>query len=393
MFPVEQFRRDTPGCTGRIHLNNAGCSLHPQIVVDTVTNYLRDEAIYGGYELAAERQDAIQDFYRAAATLLHTQPHQIAFVNSATDGFSKALSTLPFAAGDHIVTTINDYVSSQIQFTALQQRFGVQIVYAANTETGEVDVEDVRRLIRTYNPKLVSITHVPNNTGMIQPVYEIGALCAEADVWFFVDACQSAGQIPLDVSAMQCDFLSFSMRKFMRGPRGAGVLYVSQKALDAGLMPMLPDMRGADWTGKFAFEALNDARRFEYVEQSYALLLGSAVAMRYYLQADVDAVHAYTNALCAYARAQLSAMPHITLLDKGKHTSNIISLVSAKSDIHTFRDILFQHGIQCGAANKKFALLDFTAKEVEGAVRISPHYYNTQAEIDRLIEVIQETGI
>ncbi len=258
MFPVQQFRDDTPGCSDIIHFNNAGCSLPPKSVVEVVTQFLQEEAKAGGYELAALRSADIEDFYAAAASILNAHPHQIAFVNSATDGFTKALSSISFAPGDVILTSINDYVSSQIQFAALQQRFGIRIEYAQNTPTGEVDVEDIDRLIKTLHPKLVSITHVPNNTGLVQPVAEIGALCAKAGVWYFVDACQSAGQIPLDVQKMHCDFLSFSMRKFMRGPRGTGALFVSQRALDAGLMPMLPDMRGADWTGKglFAHESV-----------------------------------------------------------------------------------------------------------------------------------------
>lgn len=393
MFPVQAYRNDTPGSADIIHFNNAGCSLHPQPVVDAVTNYIIEEARIGGYELAAQRSSDIDDFYLSAAAILHAQPHQIAFVNSATDGFTKALSAIRFDAGDVILTSINDYVSSQIQFAALQQRFGVRIVYAQNTISGEVDVANIELLIRQHHPKLVSITHVPNNTGLVQPIAEIGALCAKAGIWFFVDACQSAGQIPLDVQHIQCDFLSFSMRKFMRGPRGAGALYVSQRALDAGLMPMLPDMRGADWTGKGTFSPFTDAKRFEYIEQSYALVIGAAVAMRYYQQADPHAIFAYNQSVSNYFRNQLQALPHITLLDKGTLPCNIISLVSAKSDILTFKNTLVEHGINCGAAGKKFALLDFMQKEVEGAVRLSPHYYNTIEEVDRVIEVINRTGI
>lgn len=393
MFPVQQFRDDTPGCSDIIHFNNAGCSLPPKSVVEVVTQFLQDEAKAGGYELAALRSADIEDFYAAAASILNAHPHQIAFVNSATDGFTKALSSISFAPGDVILTSINDYVSSQIQFAALQQRFGIRIEYAQNTPTGEVDVEDIDRLIKALHPKLVSITHVPNNTGLVQPVAEIGALCAKAGVWYFVDACQSAGQIPLDVQTMHCDFLSFSMRKFMRGPRGTGALFVSQRALDAGLMPMLPDMRGADWTGKGSYTPLPDAKRFEYIEQSYALVIGAAAAMRYYENANPHAVFTYTQQLTQYFRTQLSALPHITLLDKGKLTCNIISLVSAKSDIMTFRNTLVQNGINCGAAGKKFALLDFIQKDVEGAVRLSPHYYNTFEEVGQVIEVIKRTGI
>lgn len=393
MFPVDRYRHDTPGCGQLIHFNNAGCSLHPQVVVDTICQYLQEEARVGGYELAALRASALDGFYQAAAELLHTHSRNIAFVASATDGFSKALSAIPWQQGDVILTTLNDYVSSQIQFASLHKRFGVQVVRAANTASGEVDIASMEACIRQYHPKAICLTHVPNNTGMVQPIEAIGDLCAAHNIWYLVDACQSAGQIPLDVQRIKCDFLSFSMRKFMRGPRGAGVLFVSDKALQAGLEPLFIDMRGADWTSADAYTQMPDAKRFEYVEQSYAIVLGSAIAMRYYIDADPVEIEAYNTMLCSYARQALSQFEHIKLLDRGTKISSIISLHSERTDAVTFRNRLHANGINAGAAAKKFALLDFEQKGVEGAVRISPHYYNTISEIDQLIDVIRREGI
>lgn len=393
MFPLAQFRSDTPGCAQLIHFNNAGCSLHPKPVVDAVRQFLEEESLTGGYELAAARAKELDDLYHAGAAVLHAEPHNIAFVNSATDGFSKALSSIAFREGDVILTTINDYVSSQIQFIALEKRFGVRIVRARDAASGEADPDEIRSCIKKHRPALVSITHVPNNTGMVQPIEEIGRICAEEDIPYFVDACQSAGQLPLDVTRIQCDFLTFSMRKFMRGPRGAGLLYVSNKALERGAMPMLPDMRGADWIDAHTFTPMPDARRFEYVEQSYALILGSAVAMRYYLQAGSDAITLRNAELCDHLRKGLSEFAHIRLMDKGSKLSSIITFVSDRTAPTAFRDVLVKHGINCGAAPKKFALLDLEAKQVDGIVRISPHYYNTIEEINTMLQVIRDTGI
>ena len=393
MFPVEEFRRDTPGSALRIHFNNAGCSLHPKPIVDAIRQYLEEESYTGGYELAAARATELADFYLAGAAVLNTEPRNIAFVNSATDGYSKALSSIPFRSGDVILTTLNDYVSNQIQFIALEKRFGVRIIRSSNTPAGAADPDDLHACIRKYRPALVSMTHVPNNTGTIQPVEEIGAICVEEGIPYFVDACQSAGQLPLDVARIQCDYLTFSMRKFMRGPRGAGLLYISDRALETGAMPLLPDMRGADWIEANAFRPVQDAKRFEYVEQSNALILGSALAMRYYLAAGPNAIAERNRALCNYLRNSLEAISHITLLDTGSSLSSIISLVSARTSHPDFRDTLIRNGINCGAAMKKFALLDFEFKQVDGAVRLSPHYYNTFEEIDKLLQVIRETGI
>ena len=392
-FPVDRYRLDTLGCNDTIHFNNAGCSMHPMQVVESICNYLMEEALTGGYELAHQRASLLNDFYNLGAEMLHAAPNNIAFVSSATDGFAKALSSIPWHTGDVILTTINDYVSSQIQFASLHKRFGVEVVRAANTPQGDVDIDSIEALIKQYHPRAISITHIPNNTGMIQPVEQIGDLCEKYDIWYFVDACQSAGQIPLDVTSIKCDFLSFSMRKFLRGPRGCGMLYVSDKALKAGLEPLFIDMRGADWTEANKYQPVPDAKRFEYVEQSYGIITGAIAAMRYYLNVGPDQIALYNAELCAYARQQLSAIPHIHLQDRGARLSAIISLTSDRSDPMYFKEILNRNGINAGAASRKFALLDFDQKGVSGAVRISPHYYNTFEEVDKMIAVIKENAI
>lgn len=385
---IAKIRHDTPGVQNVKHFNNAGCSLHPVQVVETVQQYLHEESHVGGYELAAKRESEILDFYQAAAEMLNTNARNIAFVNSATDGFAKGLSAIPFKQGDYILTTLNDYVSNQIQFLSLQKRFGVQIIRAQNLPTGEVDPDSILTLIKNHRPVLVSVTHVPNNTGMIQPVEMIGDICEKEDVLYAVDVCQSAGQIPLDVKKIKCDFLSFTLRKFMRGPRGAAVLFVSDKILSRNLEPLMIDMRGADWITATSYQPIQNATRFEYVEQSYAIVIGAKVAIRYYLHLGQENVLERNRIISAYTREKLSSIPGITLMDQGKNLSNIISAISAKKNIVEIKDELNRLSINIGAAQKKFALLDFEQKHIEGTLRISPHYFNTHEEIDILADSI-----
>lgn len=392
-FPVDRLRAETPGCNSIIHFGNAGCSLPPKVVSDTVAQFIREEALYGGYEYAALRQADIDDFYTAAAAMLHCNERNIAFVNSSTDGFARALSSVPFTAGDVILTTLTDYISSQIHFLSLEKRFGVKIVRANNAATGETDLDDLEACIKKYNPVLVSVTHVPNNSGMVQPIEAIGDLCKKYDIWYLVDACQSAGQLPLNVEKIGCDFLAFATRKFMRGPRGGGVLFVSDVALEANLEPLYIDMRGAEWTAPNTYTPVPDAKRFEYTEQSYAVLTGAAVAMRYYLAVGPEKIADRNKYLSDYLRSCLQEFGHIHLLDRGKQLSAIHSLVSDKTSPTDFRNALFAHKIQVNAAPQKFALIDFLDKKVDGAVRIAPHYYNTTQEIDAMIEVIRKYDI
>lgn len=385
---ISAIRNDTPGTRLIKHFNNAGCSLHPKPVVDAVQQFLEEESLIGGYEIATKREAEIADFYTTAATMLNCKSTNIAFVSSATDGFAKALSSIPFKHGDYILTTINDYASYQIQFLSLQKRFGIQIIRAANTPSGEVDINSMHELMKKYKPVLVSVTHVPNNTGMIQPVELIGDLCEQENILYAVDVCQSAGQMPLDMQKIKCDFASFTLRKFMRGPRGAAVLFVSDKVLELGLEPLFIDMRGADWMHQNSYSPIPNATRFEFVEQSYAILVGAKVAMQYYLNLGQENVYARNRVISAYTREKLTAIPGITLMDQGNHLSNIISALPAKKNIFEIKNELNRLGINIGAAQKKFALLDFEQKHIEGTLRISPHYFNTHEEIDILVDSI-----
>ncbi|HNV31080.1 MAG TPA: aminotransferase class V-fold PLP-dependent enzyme, partial [Cyclobacteriaceae bacterium] len=272
---IELLRQQTPGCAEKIHFNNAGASLMPQSVIDAMVDHINLETTSGGYEAADLKAKEITGFYDSAAQLINCKATNIAFTSSATNSFSRALSCIPFQEGDSILLANEDYISNQIAFLSLQKRFKIKILRAASLASGGVDVDDMKHLMDAHHPKLVSLTHVPSNTGLIQPVEEVGKLCAERDIYYLVDGCQSVGQIPVDVKKIKCDFLSATMRKFLRGPRGAGFLYVSDKIINQKLEPLFIDMRGADWITADEYTPRMDARRFEDWELPYALVLGS----------------------------------------------------------------------------------------------------------------------
>jgi selenocysteine lyase/cysteine desulfurase len=258
---VARVRAETPGCASRIHFNNAGSSLPPTRVLDATIEHLRLEAEIGGYEAADHRADAIDGFYTAGAELLGCRPENIAFAANATDAFSRALSSIPFERGDVILTTRDDYISNQIAFLSLRKRLGLEIMHAPTLAEGGVDVDVMARLMRERRPRVVVATHIPTNSGLVQPVAEIGRHCRELELLYLVDACQSVGQLQLDVEAIGCDFLSATGRKFLRAPRGTGFLYVSDRALAAGYEPLFVDMRGAHWVEADRYEPVPTAAR------------------------------------------------------------------------------------------------------------------------------------
>jgi selenocysteine lyase/cysteine desulfurase len=387
---LERLRADTPGCARRVHFNNAGAGLMPIQVLEPMLDHLRLEAEIGGYEAADERAEAIADFYAATAELLGCRADNIAFAASATDAFSRALSSIPFEAGDVILTTKDDYVSNQIAFMSLRKRFGVDVVHAPTLPEGGVDVDEMAQLMRTHRPRIFVATHIPTNSGLVQPVAEIGAVCRELDLLYLVDACQSVGQYPLDVERIGCDFLSATCRKFLRGPRGSGLLYVSDRALERRLEPLFVDMRGARWAAPDDYAPVPGAARFEDWEFPYAAVIGCAHATRYALDVGLDAIAERSPLLGAHLRERLSALDGVRVLDRGRELCAIVTFTIGGRQPDDLKRELDQRCINSALSFRDYALYDFNEKDVDWCVRLSPHYYNTEQEVEEVVGVLEE---
>ena len=160
MIDFVKARKETPGCAGKVHFNNAGASLMPKVVIDAIQDYISLEAITGGYETEDIKRGEIKGFYKALGELINCKPENIAFTSSATNSFARALSCIPFRPGDTILIANEDYISNQLAFLSLQKRFGITVLRAASHAQGGVDVEDMKQLMDIHRPKLVSLTHV-----------------------------------------------------------------------------------------------------------------------------------------------------------------------------------------------------------------------------------------
>jgi selenocysteine lyase/cysteine desulfurase len=385
---LEQLRAETPGCKTKIHFNNAGASLMPQSVIDAMLQHIQLEATIGGYEAYDLKAAEVAAFYESTAKLLNCKAANIAFTSSATNAFARALSCIPFKDGDSILLANEDYISNQFAFLSMQKRFNLKILRAKSLPEGGVDVEDMKRLIELHQPKLVSLTHVPSNSGLIQPIEEVGKLCKERDIYYLVDACQSAGQLPLDIEKIHCDFLSATLRKFLRGPRGAGFLYVSDKVIQRKLEPLFIDMRGGEWINDDEYQVRMDARRFEDWELPYALVLGSKAAIDLANEVGLENIRQRNEKLCARVRTGVSQLG-LRLLDIGEKQSSIITVEIKNQKAADVLSQLRAKNINTSVGHKSFALIDFNKKKVEWALRISPHYYNTEAEVDLLLAALK----
>ncbi|MFK7979619.1 MAG: aminotransferase class V-fold PLP-dependent enzyme [Saprospiraceae bacterium] len=385
---IAQIRAETPQCQNKIFINSAGASLMPEQIVKSIHNYLLEEAAHGGYKVADTNASIIANFYKEAAKLINTQPHNIAFAHDATDAYTKALSSIPFKKGDVIITSEDDYSSNQIQFLSLKERFGIVLKRIKTLANGDLDIAHFQELVAEQKPVLVAITHIPTNSGLIQDVESIGKICATEDIIFLVDACQSVGQMVVDVQQINCDFLTTTGRKFLRGPRGTGFLYVSDKVLNKGLKPLFIDGNGADWMTPFTFKILADAKRFEHWERPYALMVGFTTALRYANTLGMANIQQRNQILMQRFRANLAAIPTVTTFDKGSRTANILTFRKGDKSPEQIQEVFDNNKIYHNVSTKNWGVIDYAKKGVDWTIRLSPHYFNTLAEMDTVAEII-----
>ena len=387
---VQTFRNDTMGIENQVHLNNAGAALMPKPVIDATQQHLYLEAIRGGYEAAAIAKPTILNFYTAVAKLINAKPHQIAFAASATDAFNRALTAIPFHPNDVIITSHHDYVSNQLAFLQLQKRFGVQVIWARNNDAFVVDEDHILELIQQHKPKLVAITHVPTYSGVVQPLMKIGAHCRTTDTLFMVDACQSVGQLDIDVAAIGCDFLSATFRKFLRGPRGTGFLFVSDRVLNSDMAPLCIDLHSAEWTETKRFELAPDAKRFELWERFYAGMIGATVAATYADHIGIPTIESTIQHLVVHLRKALQQIDGIYMLERGHSFCGIVTFYPENADHSHLKSEFDRFGINCSTIWPSSALIEYQQRSIPWAFRWSPHYYNTIEEIDWAISTLAQ---
>ena len=389
MIDVGRVRADTPGCRDVVHLNNAGAALPPRVVVDTVVEHLELEARVGGYAAAdavAARSTAV---YRSVATLLRAAPDEIALVENATRAWDMAFYALAssFTAGDRILTSRAEYASNVIGRLQTAQRTGAEVVVVPDDESGQLSVDALRGLL-DERVRLVAISWIPTQSGLVNPAAAVGALARDAGVPYLLDACQAVGQLPVDVDALGCDFLSATGRKYLRAPRGTGFLYVRRSRL-AGLEPPFLDVHAARWAPGDRLEVRDDARRFESWEHSVANRLGLGAAVDYARALGADAIAARIESLASSLRAQLLEIPGLTLHDEGVERCGIVTFTIDGVDVYELAARLRAEGINISVSTIDFARYDFEARGLEAVARASVHYYNTDDELGRFVAALR----
>lgn len=381
-----QWRAQTPGCSNVNHLNSAGSSLPTNAVLDATISHLQLEATIGGYEAADRAGEQIAATYRSVASLIGASSDEIALVENATRGWDMAFYSVPFQQGDTIVTCVAEYASNYLPYLQLEQTRGVTVLVAPDDEHGQVDVAALEQLV-DERTRLISITHVPTNGGLVNPAAEIGRISRAAGVLYLLDACQSVGQLPVDVEVIGCDFLSATGRKFLRAPRGTGFLY-ARGDTTASLHPPFIDLHAATWTAADRYELAASARRFETWESNIAARLGLGVAAAAVADIGIDVISACISILVSRLRSGLSDIDGITVHDKGFHRCAIVTVSHNRVPAAELGDLLRRRSINTSVSRAASTRLDFEQRALPDLLRISPHYFNTTEEIDEVLEAI-----
>ena len=384
---IARARADTPGCERVVHLNNAGAALVPEPVLDAVIGHLRLEARRGGYEAAAERAADIEHVYHAVARLIGCLPGEVAIVENATRAWDMAGYAFELKPGDRLLTGRAEYASNYLALSHLATRTGARVEVVPDDEHGQFDVGALESLI-DERVKLVSLVHVPTQSGLVNPAAEVGRVTRTAGVPLLLDACQSAGQLPLDVDALGCDILSGTGRKFLRGPRGTGFLYVRRDLIEE-LEPPLLDMRAAEWQHDGGYTIRGDARRFENWETYYAGKVGLGVAVDYALDIGVEDGWARIQQLAARLRRELAALEGVTVQDRGAVLGATVTFTVDGLRADEVQDRLAAERINVVSMEASSARLDYDRRGLDETVRSSVHYYNDDAEIDLLVDAVR----
>ena len=388
MIDIKSVRADTFACEKIIHFNNAGASLMPDPVFAAISEHLELERDLGGYEAENLAADKLASLYSEFAALLNCAPHEIAYVENATRAWDTAFYGLPLKEGDRILTHGSEYSSNFLALLQQSRRRGHKIDLVPSDESGQVDVNAMEAMIGSRT-RLIALTHVPTQGGLVNPAEAVGRVASKHDLIYMLDACQSVGQIDIDVQKIGCHVLSGTGRKFLRGPRGTGFLYVASDMIEQ-IDPPFIDMRAANWIDTDAYEFASGARRFENWESYVAGRVGLARAIRYARDIGVGLIEERVGELAAALREMLSSLPEVSVHDLGMKKCGIVTFQKQGEPAGEMAARLLKRGINVSMTDRLSARIDFTERGLDQLVRASVHYFNTEDEIERFVAAVRD---
>ncbi|MFD3746550.1 aminotransferase class V-fold PLP-dependent enzyme [Nocardia sp. NPDC058633] len=389
MLDLAAIRAATSGlANGQIFLDSAGSSLPPQVVVDTMIGHLHREAEIGGYRAANERIDDLAKVKSSIATLIGATADTIALSDSASRSWADFAYSVPLNPGDRILISGADYASNAIAALQRAKDTGAVVERIPSDDTGRLDTDALAAML-DERVRLVSLQHAPSNGGLVNPVAEATRIAHEAGALVLLDACQSIGQLPVDVTELGVDAMSSTGRKWLRGPRGTGFLYVRAE-LAQTMEPARLDLHSAVWVSPGEYRLAADASRFEFWECGVAARLGLGAAVDYLLEQGPDEVYATVAARADHLRETLPDLPGVTVRDLGTEHSGIVSFTVDGHDPDRLRERLVEHAVTVTVSRASSTLLDMSERALPAVLRASPHYFVSPADLDRFVATLAD---
>jgi len=386
---ISALRQQTPACESVIHFNNAGAALSPRPVIETLLRHLMLEQKLGGYEAAENAEELIGNCYRAIARLLNCNAKEVAFAHSATEAWNILLQSIPFEPGDRIITGQSEYAGNYLSLLHLARRQQIDIDVVENHADGTINLAQLKHKLDS-DVRLIALTHVPSQSGVIHPAIEVGKLARRHRIFYLLDASQSVGQLPLDVNTLGCDMLVGTGRKYLRGPRGTGFIYV-RNAIIEYLEPQIIDLHSARWNSQDIFTFRDDAKRFETFEKFIAGQIALGHAADYATDLGMNNIAIRVQQLARLLRQSLEEVPGITLHESGENLSGIVTFSRTDEQAADLQQRLWRAGMNTSVVKQVNTRLDFDRRGLKDINRASVHYYNTEAEIERFCDCVQET--
>ncbi|UQR61208.1 aminotransferase class V-fold PLP-dependent enzyme [Bradyrhizobium sp. C-145] len=384
---VDRLREDTPGVANRLHFNNAGAALMPKQVVGGMIEYLQREAEIGGYEASAENTARLDGVYDSIARLVGSRREEIALAENATLAWQRAFYSLSFGPEDRILTTSAEFAANYVALLQVARRTGARVEVIPDDANRVLDPKALERMIDA-RVRLIAITWVPTNGGLVNPAEAVGRIARRHGIPYLLDACQAVGQMPIDVCALGCDMLTATGRKFLRGPRGTGFLYIRSDFLKC-VEPAMIDLFGAPWVGPERYELRSDARRFETWESNYAARLGLGIAVDYALSIGIERIERRCRQLANGLRELLAAIAEVSIHDLGERPASIVSFTIRNVGAREVMRHLAAGKINVSVSPPTSTPLDATRRDLPDVVRASPHYYNTFQEVETLVSAVR----
>lgn len=384
---IETIRAATPGVTQRIHMNNAGAALMPQVVVGAMIDHIQHEASIGGYEAHAVSFSRTEAVYDSVARLIGAARDEISLAENATLAWQRVFYSLRFLPGDRILTTTAEFAANYVAYLQTARKTGARVEIIPDDASGALDPIALEKMI-DEKVKLIAVTWVPSNGGLVNPAAGVGRIARAHNIPYLLDACQAAGQIPIDVAELGCDMLTATGRKFLRAPRGTGFLYVRREFLQA-IEPAFIDLFGAPWVGDDRYELRPDARRFETWEANYTARLGLGAAIDFALSVGLRRIEQRCRKLSGDLRSELAKVPGIVIRDLGVNLASIVSFTHDTLDAKEIMAKLTAQGINVSVSPPATTPVDSSARRLPSVVRVSPHYYNTPEEIADTVAAIR----